>query len=100
MLSCKELALSRMLIESIHDLGCPCITYCRVVPLHSLKLTAELQYKLAASHPDTSPQQNPLLIRVEVKAGHGAGKPTAKIIAETSDLLAFAAKCMGAGWRQ
>jgi len=70
----------------------------RVVPLHSLKLISELQYKLATSHPDTSPQRNPLLIRVEVKAGHGAGKPTAKIIAETSDLLAFAAKCMGAGW--
>jgi prolyl oligopeptidase PreP (S9A serine peptidase family) len=34
-----------------------------------------------------------------VRAGHGAGKPTAKIIQETADLLAFAAKCMGAHWQ-
>jgi prolyl oligopeptidase len=34
----------------------------------------------------------------QVRAGHGAGKPTAKIIQETADLMAFAAKCMGAKW--
>lgn len=70
----------------------------RVVPLHSLKLIAELQHQLAAAAPDASQQRNPLLIRVEVRAGHGAGKPTAKIIAETSDLLGFAAQCVGASW--
>lgn len=71
---------------------------CRVVPLHSLKLISELQYQLVKASPDSSQQRNPLLIRVEVRAGHGAGKPTAKIIAETSDLLSFAAECVGAKW--
>lgn len=71
----------------------------RVVPLHSHKLISELQHTLAASDPAASVQRNPLLIRVEVRAGHGAGKPTAKVIQETSDLMAFAAKCMGARWR-
>jgi prolyl oligopeptidase len=69
-----------------------------VVPLHSLKLISELQYKLGTKDPQHSKQRNPLLIRVEVRAGHGAGKPTAKIIAETSDLMGFAAKCLGAQW--
>lgn len=68
----------------------------RVVPLHSHKLTATLQHVLAGS-PD-APQRNPLLTRIEVKAGHGAGKPTAKIIEETSDMMAFAAACIGAKW--
>jgi prolyl oligopeptidase len=63
-----------------------------------LKLIAELQHQLAAAAPDASQQRNPLLIRVEVRAGHGAGKPTAKIISETSDLLGFAAQCLGASW--
>lgn len=71
----------------------------RVVPLHSHKLISELQHALATGDPSASKQLNPLLIRVEVKAGHGAGKPTAKIIQETSDLMAFAAKCMGAEWK-
>lgn len=70
----------------------------RVVPLHSLKLISQLQYELASRDPDNSKQHNPLLIRVEVRAGHGAGKPTAKVIAETSDLIGFAAQCVGAKW--
>ncbi|KAL4854888.1 Prolyl endopeptidase [Chlorella vulgaris] len=69
----------------------------RVVPLHSHKLTATLQHVLAGS-PD-SPQRNPLLTRVEVRAGHGAGKPTSKVIEETADMFAFAAACIGAKWR-
>lgn len=69
----------------------------RVVPLHSHKLTATLQHVLAGS-PD-SPQRNPLLTRVEVRAGHGAGKPTAKIIQEVADMLSYAAEVMGAAWR-
>eukprot|EP00878_Enallax_costatus_P029867 GHUV01032432.1.p1 GENE.GHUV01032432.1~~GHUV01032432.1.p1 ORF type:complete len:735 (+),score=227.44 GHUV01032432.1:207-2411(+) len=71
----------------------------RVVPLHSLKLISELQYQLARAAADSSKQRNPLLIRVEVRAGHGAGKPTAKIIAETADLIGFAAQCVGAKWQ-
>lgn len=51
----------------------------RVVPLHSFKLIAELQHKLGAAHPDT-----PVLIRIETKAGHGAGKPTEKIVSIAS----------------
>ncbi|ODM87864.1 Prolyl endopeptidase [Orchesella cincta] len=47
----------------------------RVVPLHSYKFIAEIQTKVGKS----SQQENPLLIRIETKAGHGAGKPTAKI---------------------
>ena len=46
-----------------------------------------------------SQQRNPLLIRVEVRAGHGAGKPTAKIIQETADMLSYAAEVMGAKWQ-
>ncbi|MFG6416359.1 prolyl oligopeptidase family protein [Roseateles sp. DC23W] len=58
----------------------------RVVPAHSFKYTAALQ---AA---DTGPA--PKLIRIEVNAGHGAGKPTSKIIEERSDVLAFIANTM------
>lgn len=53
----------------------------RVVPAHSFKYTAALQ---AA---DTGPA--PKLIRIETQAGHGAGKPTSKIIEERADMLAF-----------
>ena len=55
----------------------------RVVPAHSFKYAAALQ---AA---DTGPA--PKLIRIETEAGHGAGKPTRKIIEERSDMLAFIA---------
>jgi prolyl oligopeptidase len=58
----------------------------RVVPAHSFKYTATLQ---AA---DTGPA--PKLIRIETNAGHGAGKPTSKIIEERSDILAFIANTM------
>ncbi|OQS07225.1 prolyl endopeptidase [Thraustotheca clavata] len=64
----------------------------RVVPLHSLKLIAELQYRLG-SHPN---QKNPLLIRIETKAGHGAGKPTKKILEEAADVYAYMGWALGA----
>ncbi|CAK4089602.1 unnamed protein product [Aphanomyces euteiches] len=64
----------------------------RVVPLHSLKLIAEVQHKLG-SHPD---QKNPLLIRIETKAGHGAGKPTSKVLQEAADIYAYMGWALGA----
>jgi len=53
----------------------------RVVPSHSFKYIARLQelYK----------GKNPVLIRIETDAGHSAGKPTAKIIEEVSDVISF-----------
>jgi prolyl oligopeptidase len=53
----------------------------RVVPAHSFKFTAALQ---AAQGGD-----QPILIRVETKAGHGAGKPVSKRIDERADRWAF-----------
>jgi len=60
----------------------------RVVPSHSFKFAAALQ-RVHAS-PTT-----PTLIRIETRAGHGAGKPTAKIIEEQADKLAFLARVLG-----
>ncbi|BDA42018.1 Prolyl endopeptidase [Coccomyxa sp. Obi] len=68
----------------------------RVVPLHSYKFIATLQHTLAG-YPG-SPQRNPLIMRVDSKAGHGGGKPTGKVIEEYSDLYGFAAKAMNAQW--
>jgi prolyl oligopeptidase len=56
----------------------------RVVPGHSFKFAAALQ---AAQ---TGPA--PVLIRIETRAGHGAGKPTAKMIEEVADQWAFLVK--------
>ncbi|OAD58944.1 Prolyl endopeptidase [Eufriesea mexicana] len=62
----------------------------RVVPLHSLKLIATLQYTLGKL-----PQQtNPLLIKIQTKAGHGGGKPTMKVIEQSTDILAFIVKSL------
>lgn len=58
----------------------------RVVPAHSFKFAAALQ----AAHSG----DNPVLIRIETKAGHGAGKPTAKIIEEIADKWAFLQRVM------
>ncbi|REK19551.1 MAG: S9 family peptidase [Planctomycetota bacterium] len=58
----------------------------RVVPAHSFKFAATLQ---AAQECD-----NPILIRIETRAGHGAGKPTAKIIEEAADKWAFLVKVL------
>ncbi len=59
----------------------------RVVPAHSFKFISALQ----AAH--SGP--NPVLIRVDVQAGHGAGKPTSKIIEEQADVWSFFWKNVG-----
>ncbi|HZQ47798.1 MAG TPA: prolyl oligopeptidase family serine peptidase, partial [Verrucomicrobiae bacterium] len=53
----------------------------RVVPAHSFKFAATLQSAQAGGRP--------VLIRIETRAGHGAGKPTTKLIEESADKLAF-----------
>jgi prolyl oligopeptidase len=58
----------------------------RVVPGHSFKFAAALQAAQEC--------QNPILIRIETKAGHGAGKPTTKIIEELTDQWAFLVKTL------
>ena len=70
----------------------------RVVPLHSLKLAATLQHVLCRSAGD-SPQRAPLVIRVDVKSGHGAGKPTQKIFDEVADVYGFVARALSLTWR-
>jgi prolyl oligopeptidase len=61
----------------------------RVVPGHSFKFTAALQAAQAG------PQ--PILIQIETKAGHGAGKPTSKVIEEQADRWAFLVTVLGMG---
>ncbi len=60
----------------------------RVVPAHSFKFAAELQAKA-----DTL---NPILIRIDSKAGHGAGKPTTKLIEDAADMWSFVLWNLGA----
>ena len=59
----------------------------RVVPAHSFKYTATLQEAQAGN--------SPVLIRIETKAGHGAGKPTSKRIEEAADIYGFLMKNLG-----
>lgn len=59
----------------------------RVVPSHAHKFTATLQEF-------QKEDGNPILIRVETKAGHGAGKPTSKVIDEQTDIYSFLYKAL------
>jgi prolyl oligopeptidase len=59
----------------------------RVVPAHSFKFAAELQEKQTGTHPT--------LIRIETKAGHGAGTPVSKTIEQYADIFAFTFYNMG-----
>ena len=58
----------------------------RVVPGHSFKFAARLQ--------EYHEGDAPVLIRIETKAGHGAGKPTTKAIEEVADQWAFLVKAL------
>ncbi|WP_370896550.1 prolyl oligopeptidase family serine peptidase [Chryseobacterium gossypii] len=70
---------STMIITSDHD--------DRVVPAHSFKFGAELQEKQSCN--------NPILLRIEKNAGHGAGRSTEQVIGENADLISFAFYEMG-----
>ncbi|MDB5073160.1 MAG: prolyl endopeptidase [Candidatus Eremiobacteraeota bacterium] len=59
----------------------------RVFPAHSFKFAAALQHAQGGDEP--------ILLRVETKTGHGAGKPTAKLIDEVADRYAFLVKVLG-----
>ncbi|XP_022860248.1 prolyl endopeptidase-like isoform X2 [Olea europaea var. sylvestris] len=80
---------STMLLTADHD--------DRVVPLHSLKLLATMQYVLCTSL-EKSRQTNPIIGRIESKAGHGAGRPTQKMIDEAADRYGFMSKMLDAPW--
>ena len=58
----------------------------RVVPAHSFKFAATLQAAQAGP--------NPILIAIDTKAGHGAGKPTTKRIEEAADAWAFLVRAL------
>ena len=64
----------------------------RVVPAHSFKFAATLQ---ACNDGD-----NPTLIRIDSKAGHGAGKPVGKQIEEQTDIYSFIMYNLGMTWRK
>jgi len=59
----------------------------RVVPAHSFKFAAQLQAKQAGD--------NPVLIRIETNAGHGAGTPVSKSIEQAADMFSFTLYNMG-----
>jgi len=59
----------------------------RVVPAHSFKFAASLQAKQTGN--------NPTVIRIETKAGHGAGTPVSKIIDQYADIFGFTLFSMG-----
>ncbi len=63
----------------------------RVVPTHSFKFAAQLQSAQSCD--------NPVIISIETKAGHGAGKPTSKIIDEQADKWAFLFWNMGLNYK-
>ena len=70
---------STMVVTADHD--------DRVVPAHSYKFAAELQR--------THGGDNPVLIRIETRAGHGGGTPVSKRIEQTADQFAFLVRSLG-----
>jgi prolyl oligopeptidase len=62
-----------------------------VVPAHSFKFAATLQECHSGS--------TPVLIRIDTKAGHGSGKPLAKVLEEQADIYSFIMYNMGLKWK-
>ena len=63
-----------------------------MVPAHSFKYAATLQYSNTGNRPK--------LIRIDSKAGHGGGKPMAKIIEEYSDIYSFVMYNLGVEYKK
>jgi prolyl oligopeptidase len=59
----------------------------RVFPAHSFKFAAAMQ--------NADPQGKPILIRIDLRAGHGVGKPVSKRVDETADIYSFVLNAMG-----
>jgi len=59
----------------------------RVFPAHSFKFAAAMQ--------NSDPHGNPILIRIDLRAGHGSGKPVAKRVEEAADIYSFVLNAMG-----
>ncbi|KAI1720432.1 prolyl oligopeptidase family domain-containing protein [Ditylenchus destructor] len=68
----------------------------RVVPSHTLKYIAQLYHLLHTEAAEW--QRKPVMARVEVRAGHGAGKPTTKVIAEVVDMYCFLQRVLKMNW--
>jgi prolyl oligopeptidase len=63
----------------------------RVDPMHARKMTARLQAATASPHP--------ILLRLESRAGHGAGKPLSKVLDELTDTWSFISSELGVEYR-
>jgi len=66
----------------------------RVDPMHARKMAALLQWATSCG------DEQPILLRAETKAGHGAGKPLSKRVAEAADDLGFIGWQLGVAWDQ
>ena len=67
----------------------------RVVPAHSFKFAATLQECQTATQQQSAEPLPPVLIRIDTKAGHGGGKPLAKVLEEQADIYSFILYNMG-----
>jgi prolyl oligopeptidase len=67
----------------------------RVVPSHTLKYMATLQHTMGS----VATQDKPLLVRIDTKAGHGAGTPSSKKIEEVSDMYSFLVQAINLQYR-
>ena len=67
----------------------------RVVPAHSFKFAATLQECQTATQQQSAAPLPPVLIRIDTKAGHGGGKPLAKVLEEQADIYSFILYNMG-----
>jgi prolyl oligopeptidase len=70
------------------------------VPAHSFKFAATLQECQAATQQQSKEALPPVLIRIDTKAGHGGGKPLAKVLEEQADIYAFILYNMGEKWKK